>query len=76
MGLATWAPLGLATMGVAKAGAIVWAGSKFGAPDWVVALTAALWVTGPATVAWLYADRQKRLAGRGTRPASRAAPGR
>jgi hypothetical protein len=54
------APLILAALGLAKAAAVVWIGPRVGVPAWMVALTAALWITGPATVAWLVAERRRR----------------
>lgn len=63
MTLVAWAPLGLMVVGVAKAGALLWAGLELGLPAWMLSIAAALWVTGPATVAWLYAERRRRRAG-------------
>jgi len=53
------APLALVIAGVVKAGAIIWAGPKIGIPDWVLATSAALWITGPASVAWFWKRRQQ-----------------
>ena len=51
------APLALVIAGVVKAAAILWAGPKLGIPHWMLATAAALWIVGPASVAWFWKRR-------------------
>jgi hypothetical protein len=60
--LRTLLPFALAVIGIAKAGAAIAIGLALELSPLLVSIAAALWVTGPTTVAWLWADRKKRRA--------------
>ena len=46
-------------VGAIKAVGVIWVGLRIGAPSWAIAITAALWATGPGFAAWAWRYRQQ-----------------